>query len=120
MACCDCSANFVSHKAFVDHVINAHRVGGLVHRDFNDIGEYEVTLLSDICKATEFPKQKFFLFALMAFICSKGINELFKEWFNSVQEVFSVAYVKRMGIKQGNDYQVRELSGCFGFVTTLM
>ncbi|KIH61825.1 hypothetical protein ANCDUO_07893 [Ancylostoma duodenale] len=69
VACCDCPATFVSHKAFVDHVINAHRVGGLVHRDFNDIGEYE-------------------------------------EWFNSVQDVFSVTYVKRMGIKQGNDYQV--------------
>ncbi|KJH52557.1 zinc finger, C2H2 type, partial [Dictyocaulus viviparus] len=69
VACCDCHATFGSHKAFVDHMISVHRVGGLVHRDFNDIGEYE-------------------------------------EWFNSVQEVFSVTYVKRMGIKQGNDYQV--------------
>ncbi|KAK6743223.1 hypothetical protein RB195_010466 [Necator americanus] len=69
VACCDCPATFVSHKAFVDHMINAHRVGGLVHRDFNDISEYE-------------------------------------EWFNSVQDVFSVIYVKRMGIKQGTDYQV--------------
>ncbi|ETN76260.1 zinc finger, C2H2 type [Necator americanus] len=42
VACCDCPATFVSHKAFVDHMINAHRVGGLVHRDFNDISEYEV------------------------------------------------------------------------------
>ncbi|KAK6051116.1 zinc finger, C2H2 type, partial [Cooperia oncophora] len=69
VACCDCSASFGSHKAFVDHMITAHRVGGLVHRDFNDIGEYE-------------------------------------EWFNSVQDVFSVTYVKRMGIKQGHEYQV--------------
>nr|CDJ90009.1 similar to zinc finger protein [Haemonchus contortus] len=69
VACCDCTASFGSHKAFVDHMITAHRVGGLVHRDFNDIGEYE-------------------------------------EWFNSVQEVFSITYVKRMGIKQGNEYQV--------------
>ncbi|KAK6015439.1 zinc finger, C2H2 type, partial [Ostertagia ostertagi] len=69
VACCDCSASFGSHKAFVDHMITAHRVGGLVHRDFNDISEYE-------------------------------------EWFNSVQDVFSVTYVKRMGIKQGNEYQV--------------
>ncbi|WKY01018.1 hypothetical protein Q1695_015204 [Nippostrongylus brasiliensis] len=69
VACCDCNAAFGSHKAFVDHMINAHRVGGLVHRDFNDIGEYE-------------------------------------EWFNAVQDVFSVTYVKRMGIKQGNEYQV--------------
>uniref|UniRef100_A0A0K0CZM8 C2H2-type domain-containing protein n=1 Tax=Angiostrongylus cantonensis TaxID=6313 RepID=A0A0K0CZM8_ANGCA len=69
VACCDCTATFGSHKAFVDHMISVHRVGGLVHRDFNNIGEYE-------------------------------------EWFNSVQDVFSVVYVKRMGIKHGNDYQV--------------
>lgn len=50
-------------------MINVHRVGGLVHRDFSDIGEYE-------------------------------------EWFSSVQDVFSVTYVKRMGVKQGNEYQV--------------
>ncbi|KAJ1369243.1 hypothetical protein KIN20_030657 [Parelaphostrongylus tenuis] len=69
VACCDCTATFGSHKAFVNHMISVHRVGGLVHRDFNDIGEYE-------------------------------------EWFHSVQDVFSVLYVKRMGLKHGNDYQV--------------
>ncbi|KAK5984381.1 C2H2-type domain-containing protein [Trichostrongylus colubriformis] len=53
VACCDCSESFGSHKAFVDHMITAHR-----------------------------------------------------EWFNSVQDVFSVTYVKRMGIKQGHEYQV--------------
>ncbi|VDO24129.1 unnamed protein product [Heligmosomoides polygyrus] len=29
-----------------------------------------------------------------------------REWFSSVQDVFSVTYVKRMGVKQGNEYQV--------------